>query len=156
MAPTARMKSTSEGNITMRDTNDLFFRATKGKFRFPSKVGELTTEQLWDLPLTSTKAGADLDTVAKTINAEIRSASEESFVGPTRNPKRAILEIKLEVVKAVIAAKIDDARDAEKRAAKASRRKLLEEAIAQADMREISSASKDDLLKRLREMDAEE
>ena len=150
------MKSTSERITKMRDTNDLFFQATKGKFRFPSKVGELTTEQLWDLPLTSGKNGPDLDTVAKTINAEIRAASEESFVGPSKTSKRTLLETKLEVVKAVIAAKIDCAREAEKRASKASRRRLLEDAIAQADMREISSASKDDLLKRLRDMDAED
>jgi hypothetical protein len=140
----------------MRDTNDLFFQATKGKFRFPSKVGELTTEQLWDLPLTSGKNGPDLDTVAKTINAEIRAASEESFVGPPKNSKRAMLETKLEVVKAIIVAKITDAREAEKRASKASRRKLLEEAIAQADMREINNAPRDELLKRLQDMDAED
>jgi hypothetical protein len=119
-------------------------------------VGELTTEQLWDLPLTSGKNGPDLDTVAKTINAEIRAASEESFVGPSKTSKRTPLETKLEVVKAIIAAKIDWAREAEKRASNASRRRLLEDAIAQVDMREISSASKDDLLKRLRDMDAED
>jgi hypothetical protein len=140
----------------MRDTTDLFLRAARAKFRFPSKVGDLTVEQLWDLPLTTTRGPTDLDTVAKAINGELKAASEESFVATTKNPNRGTLEAKLDIVKMIIATKQDDAREAETRASKAERRRLIEDAIAQAEVKELTNASKDDLVRRLRELEAEE
>lgn len=141
----------------MRDTNDLFLRAARQKFRFPSPVGDLTVEQLWDLPLTSTRQNAaDLDRVAKAVNAELKAATEESFVAVARNPQRGALEAKLEVVKTIIAIKQDEAAEAKTRAQKAERKRLLEEAIAAAEVRELTTASKDELLARLRALESEE
>lgn len=139
----------------MHDTQDLFLRAARDKFRFPSKIGELVAEQLWTLPLQSDRT-ANLDDVARGLNAELKAATEESFVTPVRNDKRPALEAKLELVKLIIAIKLEEAAAAKKRAQTAERRRMLEEAIAQADMRDLASASKDDLLKKLRELESEE
>jgi hypothetical protein len=138
----------------MRDTNDLFLRASRQKFRFASKVGELTVEQLWDLPLTSSR-GADLDTVARAVNADLKE-TEESFVVKARNPNRSVLEAKLEVVKTIIATKQEDASAAQKRAQIAERRRLIEEAIANAEVKELTNSSKEDLMRRLRELEEQE
>lgn len=80
----------------------IFQQALKAHVRFPSIKGDLTTEQLFDLPLTS-RQGLDLDTVARAVNTELKAAGEESFVGSASNPARTVLALKLDVVKAIIA-----------------------------------------------------
>lgn len=98
----------------------IFEKATQEKFRYPSTKGLLTTEQLWELPLTA-KSGFSLDDVAKAVNAELKAIDTESFVATETNPAKATLETKLEVVKHVIAVRL-----AEDQAAKAKAAKKLE------------------------------
>lgn len=81
-----------------------FEMASRAKLRFPTSRGDVASESLWDMPLTS-KAGFDLDTVAKTVNAELKQQAEESFVQTSTNPRKAQLELQLEIVKYVIAEK---------------------------------------------------
>lgn len=103
----------------------IFEQASRQKLRFPTNKGELTTEQLWDLPLQS-KSQFDLDTVAKSVSGELRGATEESFVATTVNPAKKELELKLEIVKHVIAVRIAENEAARNAAArKAEREKLL-------------------------------
>lgn len=134
------------------NTENLFIRASREKFRFPSSVGELTTEQLWDLPLTSERK-ANLNDVAKSINAGLKSV-EESFVGPSTDPQRQVLEAKLEIVKAIIATRQEESRVATERAAKAARRQQILDALAQSDQKELSNASREDLMKMLKETES--
>lgn len=83
---------------------NLFEVAVRNKFRFPTTKGELTIEQVLDLPLVS-RSGTDLDTVAKGVNRELKDLSEESFVAkPT--PRKAQLEAMLELLKQVIAERV--------------------------------------------------
>ncbi|MER5703632.1 hypothetical protein ABT023_17060 [Micromonospora sp. NPDC002296] len=98
----------------------IFEKATREKFRYPSTKGLLTTEQLWELPLTA-KSGFSLDDVAKAVNAELKAIDTESFVATETNPAKATLETKLEVVKHVIAIRLS-----EDQAAKAAAAKKLE------------------------------
>lgn len=98
----------------------IFEKATREKFRYPSTKGLLTTEQLWELPLTA-KSGFSLDDVAKAVNAELQAIDTESFVATETNPAKATLETKLEVVKHVIAIRLT-----EDQAAKAAAAKKLE------------------------------
>lgn len=134
------------------DINELFLRATREKFRFFSPIGELTVESLWDIPLTSGKK-TNLDDVAKTVNTELKATVEESFVSTGTNPKRSLLEAKLELVKAIIAIRMAENEAFKARVAKTERRRQIEQAIADSDARNLSSASKDDLLKMLKELD---
>ena len=98
----------------------IFEKATREKFRYPSTKGLLTTEQLWELPLTA-KSGFSLDDVAKAVHAELKAIDTESFVATETNPAKATLETKLEVVKHVIAIRL-----AEDQVAKAAAAKKLE------------------------------
>jgi hypothetical protein len=126
---------------------NIFETAARKKLRFPSTKGELTAEQLFDLPLVQ------LDTVARSIHSELKSITEESFIDVKPDPRRPELETKLEIVKHVIAVKVkerDDAIAAQERAAK--RRKLLD-AIAAKEDEALTTASKEDLLKQLAALD---
>ena len=105
---------------------NIFEQASVFKLRFPSSKGGLTTEQLWDLPLQS-KSGFDLDTVARQCNADLKTVTEESFVSTTINPAKCQLQLALDIVKHVIAAKVAENDANRNRAAKqAQKQKLLE------------------------------
>lgn len=131
--------------------SDLFIRATRQAFRYPSIRGELTTEQLWGLPLLGRGAGAgfDLDTVARTINATVKSLDGESFVETRPNPKLSEAQAMLDVVKHIIGVRQAEARDAERRAARADERQKIRDALAAAEARELSQASREELRARL-------
>jgi len=71
------------------------------KVRFESKLGNLTIEQLHDLPLTS-NTKANLNDVAITIANHITTVMD--FVGNTPNTN-SLEELKLAIVKDIIADK---------------------------------------------------
>jgi len=108
---------------------DLYKYAAQNALRFASVRGDLTAEQLFSLPLTS-KNGADLDTIAKSINADLKSVSEESFVKPVTNPRKPQLEVALELVKDVIATKQAEAAAELAKTKKAEERRKLLDALA--------------------------
>lgn len=82
-----------------------FKKAARLKLRFPSIKGQLSVEQLFDMPLTS-KSGFDLDSVAKQVNAGLRLASEDSFVNTKPNLEKDLNQLCLDIVKEVIADRI--------------------------------------------------
>jgi hypothetical protein len=84
---------------------NLFEQASREKYRFPSKAGMLSVENLWDLPLTSSTKSS-LDDTARMVNANLKAVSEESFVSPTVNTAQTELAAKLEIVKHVIAIRL--------------------------------------------------
>ena len=132
---------------------NIFEVATRKAFRFQSVRGDLTTEQVWELPLTS-RAGFDLDSVAKAVNSELKSVTEESFVATRVNPRKGDLETKLEVLKYIIAVKIAEAEAVTARVAKQEKRAKILDALAAKENEELTQASKDDLLKQLADLDA--
>lgn len=133
---------------------DKFELASRKKLRFPSPVGELTTEQLWDLPLVSNVKGkVSLDAVARAVNANLKAVTEESFVTVSSNPAKATYELQLEILKHIIAVKQDEIARAKDRAEKAEKRRVLLDALARKEEQEIGAKSKDELLKELAELD---
>jgi hypothetical protein len=122
----------------------IFVTASRKKFRFASERGELTTENLWDLPLTS-KNGFNLNSVAIAVHTELKGLSEESFVEVSTNPRRKDLEDMLEVVKYVIAVKQNEAKASIERVAKQELKRKLQGAIEAKEGEALSGASLDDL-----------
>jgi hypothetical protein len=121
----------------------LFEKATREKFTFPSSRGDLTVEELWDLPLTS-KNNVDLDTVAKAINKQLKDSDEESFV-TAASGKSKTLEAKLEVVKYIIKVKMDENEAKKTSADKLARKRILMEALEQKQQQEILGMSADQI-----------
>ncbi len=104
---------------------NIFEQSARQKLRFTSNKGDLTTEQLWDVPLTS-RTGFDLDTIARGVSKELKGVAEESFVATSTNPAKAGLELRLEVLKHIIAVKLQQAADAANNATRSAERvKLL-------------------------------
>lgn len=127
--------------------------AAQNKFRFPSTRGPLMVEQLFDLPLKSSN-GCDLDTIARTVNNDLKTMTQESFVeDATTNPQKAYLETSLEIVKDVIKTKqAENAIQLSKTKRAQERRKLLDIIGAKKD-EALTKASLEDLEKKLAELD---
>ena len=132
--------------------DNLFLQATREKFRFESSKGDLSVEQLWDLPLTS-RTGFDLDTVAKAVNANLKSSNEESFVNVSNNPAVSRLQAQLEVVKAINEVKLVQAEAAKKRAEKAAERQRLMEVLHSKKDQELQGLSVEEIERRLSQLD---
>ncbi len=132
---------------------DIYKFAAQRKLTFPSRKGELTVSDLFDLPLKSA-TGFDLDTVAKAINAQLKNATEESFVAEAApDPKQELLATALAVVKDVIATKQAENKAAREKAERAVERRKLLDAIAAKKDAALTLSSLDDLEKKLAALD---
>lgn len=126
---------------------ELFELATYRAFRFPSNKGEVTVEQLWQMPLQS-KSGFDLDTVAKEVYAKVKGATEESFVEEV-SPRAEDDQLKLNIVKHIIKFKLDQNKAQKDRVAKAQEKARLMEILSSKKDQELQSLSKEELEARI-------
>lgn len=124
---------------------EIFERASRMKLRFPTLVGDITTEQLWDLPLTGRANQPDLDKTARAVNTALKSVTEESFVDIKPNPLKVQLELALEIVKHVIAAKVAAAEAAKKAMETSQRKQKLLAALAAKEDIELTGKSRAEL-----------
>jgi len=135
----------------------IFQQASRLKLRFASTIGLLTVEHLWDLPLVS-KTGStkpDLDTIGREIKRELRTMEEDTLVETKRDPQRDILTLRLAIIVAIIETKQAEIKKAEEAAVKREKRRKLQEALARHDDKALESASRDEILKQLAEIDAD-
>lgn len=133
-------------------TTNIFEYATRNKLRFASSRGELTVEQLWDVPLRSTD-GFNLNAVAKIANDALKAANEENFVETTRTTKNVRIENAFEVVKSIIDVKLADEAANKKRAENRIKREKLLTALAEKQDGRLSEMSERELKKQIAELD---
>jgi len=126
---------------------NMFELAVKNKFRFGTSAGQLTVEDLWDLKLTSSTP-LSLDTLAKTLNKQIKEEEEESFV-VKKSTSNNLLELKFEIVKHVISVKIKEREVATEAVKKKAERELILGLINDKENEELKGLSIDDLKARL-------
>jgi hypothetical protein len=133
---------------------NLFEIAARKAFRFKTPQGPLTTEQLFQLPLTSTAGRANLNDIAIGIADELDKTGARSFVTTAKtDPAKTELNEKLELVKFVIADR-EAANEAQRlKADKKARRDKILDAIEAAETRELGSKSASDLRAELAALD---
>ncbi|AND74978.1 hypothetical protein pf16_55 [Pseudomonas phage pf16] len=128
----------------MTTTTDLFQVASRQKLRFNSKVGELATEDLWDLPLThATKV--NLNDIAVGLHNQLKD-TQVSFVSTTPNAVNATAQLKLDIVKHVIAVRQAEAAAAQDALQRKQKRQELDELIARKQQGELEGKSLDELI----------
>lgn len=143
---------------TKTDNNNLFVTAARAKLRFASTKGELSVEQLWDVPLRST--GSDdfnLNTIARAASKTVTAAeSEENFVDTNkRTPGLAQAALRLDIIKFVIDAKRDEEDVLKKRADNKKEKERLLEILAEKQDGKLSELSIAELQKKIKAIDAE-
>jgi hypothetical protein len=105
----------------------MFEKATRLKLRFESVRGFLTVEDLWDLPLQTTRSnGISLDILAIDLNRQIKDAATTSFVEDTPKANEE-LQLKFDIVKHIIdVKKAENAAVVDQRERAAKKARILE------------------------------
>lgn len=124
---------------------NIFEHAARIKLRFDSVVGQLTTENLFDLPLVAKGDRPNLDTLARAVYTELKSIEEGSFVELKPDPRKAGLELRLEILKHVIAVKLEAKAASEKAAADAERKRKLLNALSRKEEGELEGMTKEQI-----------
>jgi hypothetical protein len=131
---------------------NIFEYVTRNKLRFASARGELSVEQLWDVPLRS-KDDFNLNAVAKIASKALKDVTEESFVETERTPAHTRLEVALDVVKHVIDAKLADEETAKKRAANKVEKEQLLAILAEKQAGKLSELSEREIKRKIAALD---
>lgn len=121
------------------------------KLRFASAKGDLTVEQLWDLPLQS-KNGFDLDTLARIANTNLKSVTEDSFVTDYINPAKPRYALQLEIIKDIIAHKLKEAADRRSAAERAAKKAKLVSLLGEKQDEQLKALSAEELAKQIAEL----
>lgn len=132
---------------------NIFEYITRNKIRFASSRGELTAEQLWDVPLRSTRDDFNLNVIAKAASKAFKDISEESFVETKKTPEHDRREMTLEVVKYVIDVKLAEEKAAETHATRKKEKEQLLAILAEKQLGKLSDLSEKELQRRIAALD---
>ncbi len=127
---------------------NIFEYAARHKIRFPSIRGELSVEQLWDVPLRS-RDDFNLNAVAKVANKALKEVSEESFVETTKTIEHTRREAVMEIVKYVIDAKLAEEEAAKTRATRKQDKEKLLSILAEKQAGKLSELSEREVQRRI-------
>ena len=118
---------------------NIYERASRKKLRFTMAKGQIATEDLWELSLPA------LDLLAKSVNKACKDNSEESFI-EAKTPAATEDDLRLDILKHVIAAKLAAKDAAAKRTANTERVAKLRELIEDKDDEAMKGKTKEELL----------
>lgn len=132
----------------MNNNTNIFEKAARLKLRFGTAKGEVSIEELWDLSLTS------LDNLARAVNKRLKEESEESFIAK-RSMANTELELKLDVLKHVIATKQDENEIARTKAEKKAQVEFMKTLLQKKKLDALESLPVEEIEKQLATLEAE-
>lgn len=122
-------------------STNMFEIAARNKFRFPFK-GMISTEDLWDLSVEN------LDNVFKMLNSEMKKTKEESLLS-TKSKDDEVLELKIKIVKHIVAVKQEEKEVREKKFLDRERNQKIMSIIAAKQDEQLHNMSVEELQKLL-------
>lgn len=123
---------------------ELFEKATRKQLRFNTPVGQLSTEDMWALPLTSSKSRPNLDDVARDLHKQLKNGDDVSFVHEDRKSDETT-QLKFDIVKHIIDVKLEEKKRADEARANAERKQKILSIIADREDEQLKSMSMDEL-----------
>jgi hypothetical protein len=81
-------------------TANIFEQAARRKLRFPTAIGNLPVEDLWDLPLESKAGRLSLDLIAIDLHEQLEKVKTKSFVSGSK--KDPVIQLRFDIVKHII------------------------------------------------------
>lgn len=108
---------------------NIFERACKKKLRFPTDMGNLTTEDLWEVDIGM------LDELAVMLHEDLERLSTKSFLDP--KPRDADIKLRFEIAKSVIESRIADIEKAQNAAKTKAKNQLIMQIIEQKENQEL-------------------
>jgi hypothetical protein len=127
----------------------MYDKATRLKLRFDSPPGlvpqgQLSVEDLWDLPLTSVKR-VNLDDIAVLLNKELKATDSVSFVNNTSRANE-VTKLKFDIVLDVIRVKKEENEAEQAKRTNAEKKQKILALIDQKRDGELASKSVEELL----------
>lgn len=122
----------------------IFEHASKAKLRFQTVKGNLTVEQLWDLPLD--KGEVNLYQLATELLVDTQNKPEQalSFFKKTTS-KNELAQLKFDIVKHIVTTKVAEIEDKTNEAVKQSEIAELDKLIAAKEAEAKAGLSLDEL-----------
>ncbi len=127
--------------------SNFFEQASKLKLRYPTERGDITTDDLWDMPLLS-QDGDDfsLNSLAGNLDMDAKKSSDQNYVyRKTEANEKAVL--RFDVVKRVIAVKLEEIEAKENALLNQNKKDRIDAILADQEDEELKNMSKDELLK---------
>lgn len=124
----------------------MFEKAVRMKLRLDTDRGRLDVYDLWDLNLR------ELNKLAKSLNKEIKEIEEEDFL-EVKNESNTTIKLTFEIVLHILNVKKSEQEQREKAAERKAAKQRILEIISNKENEELQSMSKEDLLKKLDELD---
>ena len=124
----------------------MFERAAKCKLRFQSNKGVLSSEDLFDLSLTS------LDLIAKNVNRQLKAEAEESFI-EKKSDSSSEMELRLDILKHVISYKMGVAEANRKRAETIAKKSQIEDILLRKKSEKLENMSEEELVAMAAQLD---
>jgi hypothetical protein len=123
----------------------MFEKAARKKIRFDSPQGQLSVEDLFDLPLTTKRNNqANLDDIAIALDKQLKDANTTSFVKKTITANE-IAKLKFDILLHVIEVRMAEDEAAEQRKVNADKKQRLQALIAQKEMEADGAKSVEEL-----------
>ncbi len=122
----------------------MFEKASRLKLRFDTNKGQLSIEDLWDLPLTSNTGKANLDDIARGLFQKLKSDNTVSFVKPEQKSDQAD-QLAFDIVKHIIDVRVAERDAASLAAVNREKKQKLLELIEQKENTVLSEKSLDEL-----------
>jgi len=131
----------------------MFDLATRQKLRFTTTKGDISVEDLWDLPRNNEK-GLSLKSIARTLLVQLKDINAiDEFADDKdeiENEETTILKLKLDIVKFILKVKLDEFENKKNQnQIKAENQRILE-LIGKKQDQELESLSIDELKAKLK------
>lgn len=127
------------------DKEELFIKASRRKIRFPYK-GSVSTEDLWDLPVT------ELDGIYKSLNAKAKLANEESLL-ETKTDGDEELTLQIEIIKYIVSVKLEEKKEAERAKERKEQKQKIMSILASKQDEALQGKSVEELKRMLEELE---
>lgn len=123
----------------------MFDKATRLKLRFTTSRGDVSVEDLWDLPLTSDTGRPNLDDVARDLWVKTNAANANiSFVTPEHKPEDNN-ELALDIVKHIIAVRVAERDERLQAKAKSDKKQQILAILADKEVDALKGKSTEEL-----------
>lgn len=141
--PKSELKIKPKQEVKDMSTTNIFEQASRTKLRFKSSRGNLTVEDLWEIPLS--KGDVNLNDIAKGVNKQLKATEEENFVDTTPTRQNAEAQLALDILKHVIKVRQDEHDAIRNQAKNQEEIRRIDELIAAKEKEAQTSLSIDEL-----------
>lgn len=123
--------------------NNIFEYAVRNKLRFPYK-GTISTEDLWDLPVT------ELDKIFKILNKKNKTNEEESLLSTSSVDMDTLISI--DIIKYIVNYKLKKKEENEQAKKRSEDRQLIMDIVEKKRKQSLEDKTEEELLKMLNNM----